>query len=291
MDGDIRPHLSPPVPAAGIGLKQQHWFELLDRCPAVGFLEIHAENFMGADGLPHRVLTQIRETWPISIHGVGMSLGGADEPDAAHMARLRSLCDRYEPALVSEHLAWCSHGGVFLNDLLPLTYDAATLDRVWRNLDRLQATLRRQVLIENPSTYVGFAADAMDEVAFIEALAQRTGCALLLDVNNVHVSSVNRGFDAAAYIDAFPTHLVREIHLAGFFPDQDEDGRPLLIDTHGAPVADAVWSLYARAVQGAGSVPTLIEWDNDIPPLDTLLGEAARAEAVMLRVRGAGVMA
>ncbi len=290
MDGDIRPHSSPPASAVGIGLKPQHWRDLLERRPAVGFLEVHAENFMVAGGLPHRMLTRLCETWPISIHGVGMSLGGADEPDAAHMGRLRDLCDRYEPALVSEHLAWCGHGGVFLNDLLPLAYDAATLDRVCRNLDRLQTTLRRQVLIENPSTYVGFAADAMDEVAFIDALAKRTGCVLLLDVNNLHVSSVNRGFDAAAYIDAFPTDRVREIHLAGFFLDQDEDGRPLLIDTHGAPVADAVWSLYARAIQRTGSVPTLIEWDNDIPPLDTLLVEAARAEAVMLRARGAGVM-
>ncbi len=273
-----------PVPArAGVGLKPAHYDAILGSRPDLGFFEVHAENYMGAGGPPHRYLTAIRECYPLSVHGVGLSIGGTGPLDTAHLDRLAAVVDRYQPGLVSEHLAWSSHGGVFFNDLLPLPLNQATLDTVAEHVDQVQERLKRQILIENPSTYVEFASTTLSEVEFLETLARRTGCGLLLDVNNVHVSCTNHGGDAAATIDAFPIEHVGEIHLAGHAIDTDDDGRPLLIDAHDRRIIDPVWVLYGRALDRTGPVPTLIEWDNDVPDWPTLHGEALLAEAWLRR--------
>jgi hypothetical protein len=268
--------------SAGAGLKPEHAADIFAGERRVDFFEIHAENYMGAGGLPHYLLRRIRADYPLSIHGVGLSVGGADPLDRDHLRRLRRLIDQYQPALFSEHLAWSSHDGVYLNDLLPLPYNQDTLACVADHIDEVQETLGMRMLLENPSTYLGFADSDMGEVEFLAAVARRTGCGLLLDVNNVHVSSVNHGFDAVGYIDAFPAHQVGEIHLAGFAEDADADGAPLLIDAHGTPVADSVWALYRRALTRIGAVPTLIEWDNDVPAFAVLCSEVARARAAMV---------
>jgi uncharacterized protein (UPF0276 family) len=212
---------------------------------------------------------------------VGLSIGGAGPLDRDHLQRLKALLRRYEPAMFSEHLAWSSHDGVFLNDLLPLPYSRCTFERVSSHIDQVQDTLGVRMLLENPSTYVQFHSSDVPEVEFLRAVAKRTGCGLLLDVNNVYVSAVNHGFDAEAYLDAFPYQYVGEIHLAGFAEDIDGDGAPLLIDAHGSPVADRVWGLYRRALNRAGPIPTLIEWDNEIPSFDVLAAEVARARAAL----------
>jgi hypothetical protein len=229
----------------------------------------------------------VRARWPLSIHGVGLSLGGAARPDADHLARLRRLCDRYKPAVFSEHLAWSSHGGVFYNDLLPLPYDAPTLRRVIAHVNEVQDALGRTMLLENPSTYVGFDASTMSEVEFLTEISRATGCGLLLDVNNVYVSAVNAGFDARAYIDAFPVERVGEIHLAGFAEDVSPGPR-LLIDNHGAPVDDAVWDLYRAAIARTGPGPVLIERDNNIPKFSVLAGEAEHAGRLLANVTRPG---
>jgi len=266
---------------AGVGFKSQHFDDILQSPGGVGFFEIHAENFMGAGGPPHARLERLRRDYPLSIHGVSLSLGGQEPLDLAHVDRLKALVDRYEPDLVSEHLAWSSHNGAYLNDLLPLPYTASALRRVGDRVSELQDRLNRRVLIENPATYVAFASSTLSEVDFLMELALRTGCGLLLDVNNVFVSSVNHRFDAAAYIDAVPTRFVEEIHLAGYAQDKDDDDAALLIDAHCAPVADPVWRLYARALARSGKVPTLIEWDNELPTWPALRAEAERAEALL----------
>lgn len=271
-----------PIPArAGVGLKACHYAEILDSRPDAGWFEVHPENYMGAGGPPHRYLTAIREHYPLSLHGVGLSIGGSRPLDAAHLARLRALAQRYEPGLFSEHLAWSTHDTGFLNDLLPLPYTRDTLGHVVAHVDEVQEALGRQMLLENPSTYVRFADSEMSELEFLAEVVARTGCGLLLDVNNVHVSATNHGFDARAYVDAFPIDAVGEIHVGGHAPDVDDAGRLLLIDAHDREVDRPVWSLYARAVERAGPVPTLVEWDNDIPAWQTLLAEAQRAEAVL----------
>jgi uncharacterized protein (UPF0276 family) len=268
---------------AGLGLKTGHVAQVLDSGAAVDFFEVHAENYM-VDGGPYlRHLERVRERWPLSVHGVGLSIGGDGPLDRAHLARLAALLERYQPAWFSEHLAWSSHGGHWFNDLLPLPYDRATLQRVCDHVDEVQQRLRRRLLLENPSTYVEFAASTMDEAQFLNEVVRRTGCGLLLDVNNAYVNAVNHGGDAAAFIAALPAAAVGEIHLAGFAEDADAAGDRLLIDDHGSPVADAVWSLYAQAVSRLGSVPTLIERDNDVPALAVLEAEAARARAVLQR--------
>jgi uncharacterized protein (UPF0276 family) len=274
------------IPArAGIGPKPEHRKAILQTPPDTGWFEVHAENYMGAGGPPHRFLEWVRERYPLSIHGVGLSIGGAGALDKTHLKRLRALIDRYEPGLFSEHLAWSTHEGVYFNDLLPVPYTAETLARVAAHVEETQCALGRQILIENPSTYVAFEACEMGETEFLSELVRRTGCGLLLDVNNVYVSAVNHGFDADAYLGAFPVEHVREIHLAGHFEGEpDEDGR-LLIDAHDSPVREAVWALYARALKRAGPLPTLIEWDNDIPQFETLLSEADKAER-LLRAQG-----
>ncbi len=279
---DAGQHRLASIPArAGIGLKPEHRKAIMRSLPSAGWFEVHAENYMGAGGPPHRFLEWVRERYPLSIHGVGLSIGGAGPLDEAHLKRLRALIDRYEPGLFSEHLAWSTHDGVYFNDLLPLPYTAATLAHVAAHVDEAQSALQRQILIENPSTYVAFEECDFSETEFLSELVRRTGCGLLLDVNNVYVSAVNHGFDADAYLDAFPVEHVREIHLAGHFEaETDEDG-PLLIDAHDSPVRDAVWALYGRALQRTGPLPTLIEWDNDIPEFETLQTEADKAERLL----------
>jgi hypothetical protein len=274
--------VSPEIPArAGVGLKAQHYEDILGQRPDIGWFEVHAENYMGAGGPPHHYLEAIRRDYPISLHGVGLSIG-ADRPlDEAHLQRLKVLNDRYEPGLVSEHLAWSSHGGVFFNDLLPVPYTGEAVARVSEHIDRLQSVLGRRILLENPSTYVAFEASEMSELDFLQAVSLRTGCYLLLDVNNVVVSATNQTFGAEDYIDAFPIDAVREIHLAGHARDRDDAGNPLLIDAHDRAVDSAVWSLYARAIARAGMTPTLIEWDNAIPAWRTLFAEARTAERIM----------
>jgi len=279
-----------PVPArAGIGLKPQHYRDILDSVPDLGFFEVHAENYMGAGGPPHRWLEAIRARYPLSLHGVAMSIGAARPLDDDHLARFRDLVRRYEPGLVSEHLAWSTHDTGFINDLLPLPYTAETLARVCEHVDALQAAIGRRVLIENPSTYVRFAESEMAEVDFLAQMVRRTGCGLLLDVNNVAVSAANHDFDAGSYLEAFPLAAVGQIHLAGHAVTVDGDGGPLLIDAHGSPVTGDVWALYADVVRRCGPLPTLIEWDNDVPSWPVLLGEAAQADAVLRQSAPAAV--
>ena len=279
---DAGQHRLASIPArAGIGLKPEHMKAIMQALPDTGWFEVHAENYMGAGGPPHRFLEWVRERYPLSIHGVGLSIGGAGPLNKPHLKRLRALIDRYEPGLFSEHLAWSTHEGVYFNDLLPLPYTAETLAHVAAHIDETQCALGRQILIENPSTYVTFEARDMGETEFLSELARRTGCGLLFDVNNVYVSAVNHGFDADAYLGVFPVEHVREIHLAGHFEaETDEDGR-LLIDAHDSPVRDAVWALYASALRRTGLLPTLIEWDNDIPEFETLQSEADKAEKLL----------
>lgn len=268
----------------GVGYKPQHLEAILADPGPVGWLEIHAENYMGFGGRPLAQLRHLAERFPISVHGVGLSIGGEGPLDTDHLARLKQLCGWLNPASFSEHLAWSTHDGAFLNDLLPLPYTPATLARVCDHIDQVQEVLGRRMLLENPSTYIAFAETSLSEIEFLSMIAQRTGCGLLLDVNNVHVSGVNQNYDPAGYIDAFPLHLVGEIHLGGHDEDQDDQGNLLLIDSHGAPVVDPVWALYARVIRSAGPKPTLIEWDNDVPGWPVLAAEAACAARVLEQV-------
>jgi uncharacterized protein len=269
-----------PANAAGTGLKPEHAVDIFGQPRQADFFEIHAENYMGRGGPPHDLLRRIRAAYPLSIHGVGLSLGGTAALDREHLARLKRLIAVYQPALFSEHLAWSTHDGVFLNDLLPLPYNEISLAHVCAHVDQVQDSLGMKMLLENPSTYVAFGATTMTEIQFLSEVAQRTGCGLLLDVNNVHVSAANHGFDATAYINAFPMQHVGEFHLAGFAEDCDSEGARLLIDDHGQPVSDVVWDLYRHAL-ARRLAPTLIEWDNHVPPFGTLAGEVARARQLM----------
>jgi uncharacterized protein (UPF0276 family) len=262
-------------------LKQEHADDVLSGTHAVDFFEIHAEDYMGAGGPPHHLLGEVNARYPISVHGIGLSIGSASEIDREHLARFRRLIDRYHPCCFSEHLAWSTHGGHFLNDLLPLPYNKRTLARVCRHIAMIQDYLQTQILLENPATYVTFSDSTMSETDFLHEVVVNTGCGLLLDVNNVYVSAVNHGFEPMAYIDGFPLQAVGEIHLAGFAQDRDDDGARLLIDTHGSPVADAVWALYRRIIARAGPLPTLVEWDNDVPPFAVLVREASLARTIM----------
>ncbi|MFN3350245.1 DUF692 family multinuclear iron-containing protein [Pseudorhodoplanes sp.] len=269
----------------GIGFKPQHFEAILaDRQP-IGFVEVHAENYMGAGGAPHAMLSALREQYALSIHGVGLSIGSAEPLDSAHLARLKALCERYEPHSFSEHLAWSSHGEIYLNDLLPLPYTDETLNRIVSHIDQVQDTLRREMLLENPATYLQFAASTIPETEFLAEIARRTGCGLLLDVNNVFVQAANHGTSPDAYLAAFPLHRVGEIHLGGHDAQQDETGAPLLIDSHGAAVADPVWALYESVITRTGALPTLIEWDNDVPDWPVLAAEARDTGAILARYR------
>ena len=271
------------IPArSGAGLKACHYEDILQNVPDIGWFEIHAENYMGDGGPPHHALRQIRDRYPISCHGVGLSIGSAQPLNKDHLARLKTVCARYSPGLFSEHLAWSTHDTGFFNDLLPVPYTSATVSRVAEHIDQVQNFLGRQMLLENPSTYVAFAESEMSEIDFLKEIIARTGCGLLLDVNNVHVSATNQHYSAEGYLDEFPVDAVGEIHLGGHAEDEDDDGGPLLIDAHDREVADAVWSLYERLVDRIGPRPTLIEWDNDVPDWDTLFEDVRRADAILL---------
>jgi len=271
-----------PLPTrAGVGLKPDHYAAILETKPDIGWFEIHAENYMGDGGAPHHFLTAIRQRYPISLHGVGLSIGSAAPLDKAHLARLKALIERYAPAQFSEHLAWSSHDGAYLNDLLPVPYNAETLAQVVEHVDQVQHTLGVKMLLENPSTYLRFAESDMSEIDFLAGIAARTGCGLLLDVNNVQVQAINHAFDPVAYLEAFPVEHVGEFHLAGYDAATDEANAPLLIDTHDRPVLPDVWELYRLAVRRAGPKPTLIEWDANVPAWPELFGEAQKADRIM----------
>jgi len=268
----------------GVGYKPQHYSDTLENPGPVEWLEIHAENYMGDGGRPIAQLRYLSERFPISVHGVGLSIGGEGPLDSDHLNRLKRLINWLNPASFSEHLAWSTHDAHFLNDLLPLPYTQATLDHVVSHIAQVQETLDRTMLSENPSTYLAFGENEMSEIAFLKEIVARTGCGLLLDVNNVFVSATNQQTDPVSYIDAFPMGSVGEIHLGGHDVDEDDHGAPLLIDSHGREVIDPVWALYAHTLDVGGTNPTLIEWDNDVPDWATLAKEAARAEKLLALV-------
>lgn len=268
---------------AGVGFKPEHFAEIMSGRQPIGFFEVHAENYMGYGGPPHAQLSTLRDDYALSLHGVGLSIGSMQDLDRDHLARLKSLCDRYRPESFSEHLAWSSHDTVFLNDLLPLPYTPRTLQRIVEHVDQVQSALRRQMLLENPATYLLFAESTIAETDFLAEIARRTGCGLLLDVNNVFVSATNHHLDAEAYLAAFPLQHVGEIHLSGHAATQDESGAPLLIDTHDREVADPVWTLYRSVIARTGPLPSLVEWDDNIPAWPVLRSEALAAQAILDR--------
>jgi len=275
------------IPArAGIGLKPVHYETILRNLPDIGFFEVHAENYMGAGGPPHRYLAAIRETYPLSVHGVGLSLGGPEAPDETHLERLRAVVAHYQPGLVSEHLAWAGLDGRFANDLLPLPYTRRSLERTLAHVNRAQEVLGRRILIENPATYIRFVDSDIDECSFLRELAQRSGCGLLLDVNNVFVSANNHGFDAPDYLAAFPLDYVEEVHVAGHQATTDASGMELLIDSHDQPVSDPVWQLLAETLARSGPLPVLLERDGNIPAWDELAAEAAVADEFLQQLAG-----
>jgi hypothetical protein len=270
-----------PIPvSAGIGLRAAHYREMLETRPAVGFVEVHSENYFGAGGAPHYYLERARALYPLSLHGVGLSLGSADPLNRRHLASLKRLIERYEPGLVSDHLCWSSVDGQYLNDLLPLPYTEEALAHFVRRVDEAQEFLGRALLIENPSSYLAFQASTIPEAEFLVEVARRSGCGILLDINNIYVSSRNHGFDPERYLTAVPPTLVREIHLAGYSVNRYPEGE-ILIDTHSAPVYDAVWALYRRALEHLGPLPTLIEWDTELPALPVLVDEADKARQIL----------
>lgn len=271
---------------AGTSFKHEHLGAILANSPKAGFFEVHAENYMGAGGPPHDALAKIRRDYPVSLHGVCMSIGGPRLLDRAHLQRFKALVDRYEPALVSEHLAWSTHDTIYFNDLLPLPYTAATVSRVADHIEEVQETIGRPLLLENPSTYILFPESTMSETEFIRELVRRTGCGLLLDINNVFVSAINHGYSALSYLADFPLEHVGEIHLAGHAEQEDDEGDLLLIDSHDGPIAYAVWKLFDIVISQRGRVATLIEWDSDIPDWPVLEAEALSAQAILDRHAG-----
>ncbi|MBS2132220.1 DUF692 domain-containing protein (plasmid) [Burkholderia thailandensis] len=274
-----------PVPVrAGVGLRFRHHQVVLDQRPAVAWFEVHTENYMGG-GTASQCLDAIRRDYPLSLHGVGLSLGSADGLDAAHLARVRAAVRRFEPALVSEHVSWSAVGGTWLADLLPLPMTEEALDVACLHVDQVQAALGRPILVENPSTYMRYVHSTIPEWEFLSEIAQRTGCGLLCDVNNIYVSACNHGWNPRTYLAALPPAAVGEIHLAGHSVRQFDGGRTLRIDDHGSRVAPEVWALYREALRRFGAVPTLIEWDTDVPPLEILMQEAATAECALEAAR------
>ncbi len=268
----------------GVGLRAPHVGEVMATRPALGFLEVHTENYLGG-GPAVAALERLRSDYVISLHGVGLSLGGADALDRRHLTRVKSLIERIQPALVSEHLAWSVGGGAYLNHLLPLPYDDSRLEATSRRIDEVQETLGRTILVENPARYLRFRHSPISEPEFLSALVRRTGCGLLLDVNNVYVSSRNFDADPLAFLDAMPADAIGEIHLAGHAIN-DAAGRTILIDDHGSRVAEPVWDLYHRTLARLGRSPTLVEWDTNLPELAVLLNEAARAERFLHAAQG-----
>ena len=270
------------LPAApGVGYKPQHFSDLQRDPGPVEWIEIHAENYMGDGGRPLAQLRALTERFALSVHGVGLSIGGETPLDRDHLHRLKKLCDWAQPASFSEHLAWSTHGAEFLNDLLPLPYTDATLTRVASHIAQVQDTLGRQMLLENPSSYLSFAESTLSETEFLAELVRQTGCGLLLDVNNVFISATNLGLSAQSYIDAYPLAHVGEIHVGGHDEDTDDAGAPLLIDSHGKPVVDAVWALLEYTLARTGPKPVLVEWDNDVPDWPVLQAEAHRAASAL----------
>ena len=268
---------------AGIGFKPEH-FSAIDAAPQpIGFFEVHAENYMGAGGPPHAQLNKLRQDYALSIHGVGLSIGSMQPLDTDHLARLKIVCDRYEPESFSEHLAWSTHDTTFLNDLLPLPYTETTLAQVCAHIDQVQTLLGRQMLLENPATYLLFEESTIEETDFLAGIVRRTGCGLLLDVNNVFVASTNHHMDPRDYLARFPVQWVREIHLSGHSETIDDAGAPLLIDSHDTPVKDPVWALYEELITRTGPIASLVEWDNDVPEWPVLRAEAEAAGAILRR--------
>ena len=273
-----------PIAArVGTSFKHEHLTAILADSAYAGFFEVHAENYMGAGGPPHHALARIRSDYPLSLHGVCMSIGGPQPLDRAHLAQFKGLIERYEPSLVSEHLAWSTHDTTYFNDLLPLPYTEASLARVADHIDEVQEAIGRSILLENPSTYLVFRESTMCETEFIRALVKRTGCGLLLDINNVFVSAANLGFSALEYLADYPIQYVGEIHLAGHVEQQDDEGSVLLIDSHDGPVADAVWKLFDVVLASTGPMPTLVEWDSAIPAWAVLKAEATAAQRILDR--------
>lgn len=270
-------HIPTPIPAqAGIGLRSHHFREILDAPPPVAWMETHPENYFGDGGAPIRLLERIRARYPLSFHGVGLSLGSTDPLDRAHLGKLKILIDRFEPAFVSEHLSWSSVGGRFFNDLLPLPFSEDSLDHICAKIDEVHTIIKRPLLMENISRYLTWQDTPIPEGFFMAEMVRRTGCGILLDLNNVYVNAVNFGLDPLDFLTTIPTHAVQEIHLAGF----DRFGR-LLIDTHGQPVYPEVWSLYQWAIRHFGPRPTLIEWDTNMPPLSVLMEQAIQADTIL----------
>ena len=282
LDTSLLPPTLPNKP--GVGYKPTHFSGLCDAPGPVAWLEVHAENYMGDGGRPHAQLRRLMQEFALSVHGVGLSIGGEKPLDRAHLDRLKRLLDWTAPASFSEHLAWSTHDGAYLNDLLPLPYSTATLTRVADHIDAVQEHLGRRMLLENPSSYLRFAESTWSETDFLRELVRRTGCGLLLDVNNVFVSATNLGYAPMEYIDIFPLDAVGEIHVGGHDNDVDGSGAPLLIDSHGKPVADPVWALLDHALSLSGPRPILVEWDNDVPDWPTLRLEAERAARALQTV-------
>lgn len=270
-------HYSAPIPAqAGIGLRSHHFREILEAPPPVAWMETHPENYFGDGGAPLRVLERIRSRYPLSFHGVGLSLGSTDPIDYTHLHKLKVLIDRFEPAFVSEHLSWCSVGGRFFNDLLPLPYTSESLDHVCARIDKVQTLLKRPLLIENITRYLTWQDSTVPEGEFMAEVVRTTGCGILLDINNVYVNAINFRLDPLEFLRAIPPQAVWEIHLAGF----DRFGR-WLIDTHGQVVHPDVWTLYQWAIDHFGPRPTLIEWDTNLPPLPVLVEQATQADIIL----------
>jgi uncharacterized protein len=273
-----------PTPLkSGAGFKHEHLPDILRDEDGAGFFEVHAENFMGDGGAPHAALTKLREDYPVFLHGVGMSLGGEMPLNREHLQRFRNVAERYEPMIVSEHLAWSSHDTTYYNDLLPVPYTKPVLDRVISHIHQFQDEIGRKMLLENPSTYVAFEQCDMSETDFLREIVKQTGCGLLLDVNNVYVSATNHNYSPEHYLAEFPLNHVGEVHLAGHATEEDEIGAPLLIDAHDREVSDAVWSIYEKIIGEIGPIPTLIEWDNDVPAWPVLKNEASKADAILAR--------
>ncbi|MFO1434255.1 MAG: DUF692 domain-containing protein [Candidatus Competibacteraceae bacterium] len=269
------------IPAqAGVGLRAPHYRDFLEERPAIGWLEVHPENYFVNGGKPLYFLERIRSHYPLSLHGVGLSIGSTDPLDIDHLNRLKELIKRFEPALVSEHVSWGSVDGRFHNDLLPLPYTEEALEHMVGRVAQVQDHLGRQILLENISSYLEYEISSIPEWEFITTLARRTGCGLLLDVNNIYVNACNHGFNPDIFLNAIPGDLVQEIHLAGFTLNTFDDGR-ILIDTHSRPVCEEVWALYRRTIRRFGPIPSLIEWDSELPPLSILLAEARRADSIL----------
>ena len=281
VDSRVPAVMSALPPDVGVGFKLRHLEDVLAAPGPVTWLEVHAENYMVDGGPRMAALRRVAERFAISCHGVGLSIGSDGPLDREHLDRLAHLVKQFTPAMVSEHLAWSRHGPHCFNDLLPVAYEEATLNRVCDHVDEVQESIGRRILIENPANYLTWASSTLEETAFLGELARRTGCGLLLDLNNVHVSAVNLGFDARDWLESFPLSATAEIHLAGHHEDRDDDGSRLLIDSHGAAVTDDVLALYGDVCARAGPLPTLIEWDSDVPPWSTLVAEASRARTIL----------